>query len=143
LGLLVVCAGILWLQPRAGPMAVLSSPFADGALVRRLLPVMLILPLSMAIVRLKGQQLGWYGMEMGLALYCLSQTVTLIVVVWLSGRWLGRIDTRRRQAEQQQQALLAHLEETVAERTAALLRQTQHLALARDQAEAATRVKSE
>jgi len=143
LGFLVVCAGILWLQPRAGPMAVLSSPFADGALVRRLLPVMLILPLSIAIVLLMGQQLGWYGMEMGLALYCVSQTVTLSVVVWLSGLWLGRTDARRRQAEQQQQAVLAHLEETVAERTAALLRQSENLALARDQAEAATQAKSE
>ena len=143
LGFLAVCAGILWLRPHAGPMAVLSSPFADGALARRLLPVMLILPLSMAIVRLKGQQLGWYGTEMGLALYCVSQMVTLSLVVWLSARWLGRIDARRRHAEQQQQAVLAHLEETVAERTAALRRETEHLALARDQAEAATRAKSE
>jgi His Kinase A (phospho-acceptor) domain len=143
LGFLAVCAGILWLRPHAGPMAVLSSPFADGALARRLLPVMLILPLSMAIVRLKGQQLGWYGTEMGLALYCVSQMVTLSLVVWLSARWLGRIDARRRHAEQQQQAVLAHLEETVAERTAALRSETEHLALARDQAEAATRAKSE
>src|SRR6185503_4867070 len=103
LGLLVVCAGILWLQPHAGVMAVLSSPFADGALVRRLLPVMLILPLSIATVLLTGQQLQWYGTEMGLALYCVSQTVTLSLVAWLSGRWLGRVDAGRRQAEQQQQ----------------------------------------
>src|SRR6185503_7075054 len=103
LGFLVVCAGILWLQPRAGAMAVLSSPFADGALVRRLLPVMLVLPLSIAIVLLMGQRLGWYGMEMGLALYCVSQMVTLSMVVWLSGLWLGRTDVRRREAEQQQQ----------------------------------------
>jgi two-component system, sensor histidine kinase and response regulator len=142
-GFLAVCAGILWLQPHAGLMALLSSPFADGALVRRLLPVMLILPLSIAIVLLTGQQLQWYGTEMGLALYCVSQTVTLSLVAWLSGRWLGRVDSRRRQAEEQQQALLAHLEETVAERTAALRRQTEDLALARDQAEAATQAKSE
>ena len=143
LGFLTVCAGILWLQPHAGPMAVLSSPLADGALARRLLPIMLILPLGIAIVRLKGQELGWYGTEMGTALYCVSQTVILCVVVWLAGRWLGRTDAQRRQAEQQQQALLAHLEETVAERTATLRRQTEHLALARDQAEAATQAKSE
>ena len=72
LGFLMVSVGILWLQPRAGAMAVLSSPFADGALVRGLLPVMLILPLSIGIVLLKGQELGWYGMQMGLALYCIS-----------------------------------------------------------------------
>ena len=143
LGFLTVCAGILWLQPHAGPMAVLSSPFADGALARRLLPIMLILPLAIAIVQLKGQELGWYGTEMGTALYCVSQTVILCFVVWLGGRWLGRTDAQRRQAEQQQQALLAHLEETVAERTATLRRQTEHLALARDQAEAATQAKSE
>jgi signal transduction histidine kinase/DNA-binding response OmpR family regulator len=104
---------------------------------------MFILPLSIGIVLLKGQELGWYGMQMGLALYCISQTVTLSLVVWLSGRWLGRIDARRRQAEQQQQALLVHLEETVAERTAALRLETEHLARARDQAEAATQAKSE
>jgi signal transduction histidine kinase/DNA-binding response OmpR family regulator len=143
LGMLAVCAGILFLLPHAGGMAVLSSPFADGALTRRLLPVMLILPLSLAVVTLKGQQLGWYGTEMSLALYCLSQMVTLTLVVWLSGRWLGRTDTRRRQAEEQQRALLVHLEETVAERTAALRLQTEQLVLARDQAEAATRAKSE
>jgi hypothetical protein len=76
LGCLAVCVGILFLLPHADLMEVLSSPFADGALTRRLLPVMLILPLSIAIVRLKGQQRGWYGTEMGLALYCLSLMVT-------------------------------------------------------------------
>ena len=92
---------------------------------------------------LKGQQLGWYGTEMHLALYCVSQIVTLTFVVWMSGRWLGGVDARKRHAEQQQRALLAHLEETVAERTAALTRQTEQLGLARDQAESATRAKSE
>ena len=143
LGCLTVCAGILFLRPHAGLMEVPSSPFADGALVRRQLPVMLILPLSVAVVQLKGQHLGWYGTEMGLALYCLSQTVTLSVLVWLGGRWLGLSDVRRRQAEEQQWAVLVHLEETVAERTAELRAQTELLAQARDQAEGATQAKSE
>jgi PAS domain S-box-containing protein len=99
--------GVLLARPERGVMAVLISDNAGGRMARRLLPVAMLLPIGIAWPRLQGERLGYYELEVGLAILCTSSIVIFTVVIWLSARRANRIDEeRQRAAEATHRALL-------------------------------------
>lgn len=113
---LFFCALFLALLER-GRFPLLISSFTGGKLVRRLLPVILLLPLLLGWVRLLGQEMGFIGQHFGLALQTLMTSIILTLTVIVLARILNKIDIRRAASELALQNLNHELEQRVNERT--------------------------
>ena len=68
-------------------------------MARRLLPVALLLPPVLGWAGIKGQRLGFYSFEVGVALIVVVVSLALTAVVWLAARSIHRLDARRLAAE--------------------------------------------
>ncbi|QDU21319.1 hybrid sensor histidine kinase/response regulator [Urbifossiella limnaea] len=97
LGLL--SAGILCARSTSGLMAVAVSPGAGGVMVRRLLPVAVLVPFAAGWVRWAGEQRGVISPVMGLSLFVLVNAAVFSAFVWGIGASLERADRERWRAE--------------------------------------------
>ena len=102
----VLSLGVLFARPRQGLMAAPSRDTADGKLIRRLLPLAILVPIFFAWLRLKGQQWGLYGTEVGLILYATTNVVCLVTFLYLCVNQLGRALRDSGQAEEQFRGLV-------------------------------------
>src|SRR5258708_5750710 len=98
LTLLIASLGILLVHPEQGPMAVLTTDRSGGIMARRLLPAVILFPLLFGWLRLKGQEAGLYGTEVGLALFALSNIVVFSALVWWNARLLNKATSERDRA---------------------------------------------
>jgi two-component system, sensor histidine kinase and response regulator len=97
----VLSAGVLCARPERGLMAVVTSRNLGGVVARRLLPAAILVPLVLGWLRLRGQQIGFYGTELGVSLITVANMVVLAALVWWSARLIYRLDhERRRSAEE-------------------------------------------
>jgi PAS domain S-box-containing protein len=91
--------GALFARPAAGCMALVTSPGLAGALIRRLVPGMVLIFILLGWLRLAGERRGWYGSELGVALNSIA-TITIITgLLWWNARSLHRAETRRERTE--------------------------------------------
>jgi PAS domain S-box-containing protein len=98
--LLVAGLGVLLVHPQRGIMAVITADSPGGILARRLLPAVVLAPLIIGWLRLKGQQQGLYGTEFGLALFALANIITFAFLIWWNARLLNRTDVGRKQTKE-------------------------------------------
>lgn len=97
LTLLGVGIGILSLHPGRGMMAVVTSEGAGGYMLRRLLPVALLVFPAIGWIRLYGERQGFYGTAEGLAIFATLATATMFLLLWWIARSLNDADRRRGQ----------------------------------------------
>jgi signal transduction histidine kinase/CheY-like chemotaxis protein len=121
----VLSAGVLCSRPQRGLMAIVTSRNLGGVMARRLLPAAVLVPLVLGWLRLRGQQVGLYGTELGVSLITVANMFVVAALVWWSARLLYRIDGERRRAGEEMRAARHRAEE------------------AREEAEKANRAKSE
>jgi len=62
-----------------------------GAMARRLLPASLLIPLALGFLRLKGQDMGWFGPALGLVLHVVATMLLLALFIWWNASALDRI----------------------------------------------------
>lgn len=93
--------------PQRRPTDLLGSEYFGGKFARRFLPITLLVTPFIGYLRLKGQHWGYYGTEFGLALFAVANVLTLTCLVWWQASQLDRADIRRRQLEEDREALLA------------------------------------
>jgi PAS domain S-box-containing protein len=104
LAFILLCVGLLFARPDQGLIKVCLSNSPGGVMARRLLPVAIVIPIGLGLLRLMGQRAGFYNTEVGLSLMVTSYVVILgAIILWNAGS-LYRMDIERRQAEE---ALLA------------------------------------
>src|SRR5436190_24221108 len=77
-----------------------DTPDAAGlkmsrALLTRLLPAVIVIPVLVGWLRLEGQKAGLYGTDFGVALMVLSTVVLLSICVWWTAHLLHRADIER------------------------------------------------
>ena len=84
----------------------LLSRHYGGLMARRVLPVAIVLPIVLGWLRLQGQRAGWYGTEVGLALYAASNVLAFTGLIWFTARTLNRLDADRRASELRRQQTL-------------------------------------
>src|SRR5215212_5071318 len=92
-------------------MAVVTSRNVGGVVARRLLPAAILVPLVLGWFRLRGQQVGLYGTELGVSLITVANMFVIAALVWWSARLLHRIDGERKLAEEEMRAARERAEE--------------------------------
>src|SRR5215204_2236597 len=100
----VLSAGVLCARPERGLMALVTSRNVGGVVARRLLPAAILVPLVLGWFRLRGQQVGLYGTELGVSLFTVANMFVVAALVWWSARLLYRIDGERKLAEEEMRA---------------------------------------
>jgi two-component system, cell cycle sensor histidine kinase and response regulator CckA len=80
--IVAVALGLVTALPDSQPMRTLLEPSGAGLLARRALPLIIVVPLLLGLLRLHGQQAGWYDTGMGTALLVLALIVGMSAVLW-------------------------------------------------------------
>jgi PAS domain S-box-containing protein len=109
LTLMLVGAGVLALEPAKGFMAVINSRQAGGYMLRRMLPVVFVILPAIGWIQLYGERKGWYGTDMGVAIFATTATVTLAALLWETARRMNEADQARRQSDRLFAAFMTHL----------------------------------
>jgi two-component system, cell cycle sensor histidine kinase and response regulator CckA len=99
LAFLVLSVGVLLVNAR-GLSRLLVSDTAGGVVARRVLPVALLAPFVLGWLRIAGQERGLYGLELGRALYAVSDALLLTVILLGTAAALMRADEKRRRTEE-------------------------------------------
>jgi signal transduction histidine kinase len=86
---LVVAAGVLLARPDQGLFSLLTRDDYGGMMVRRLLPVVILIPLAAGFVEVAGNRAGIYDAEAGTAALVLGLVAILVMVVYVIGHWLS------------------------------------------------------
>jgi PAS domain S-box-containing protein len=117
---LLLSSGLIALLPDVEPMRTLSAPTAAGALVRRALPLLILLPLVVGGLRLWAERMGLFDATFGTALRTLVEIFLLVGVLFFMARAVGaherslrRSESDLRSAEQRYRAFMQHSSEGI------------------------------
>lgn len=112
--------GVFVARPDAGMMKVVTSQSAGGAMARGLFPVMVVAILILGWLRLEGERRGYYGDELGVALYTIAFILVVSLLIWRSAKSLYRAEAERivlaalqRDSEEQMRLLLDSTAEAI------------------------------
>jgi PAS domain S-box-containing protein len=84
----LLCTGIIAAIPEVGLVAAMRLPGLSGAVARRLVPAAVLVPLVVGYLRLRGQQSGLYGTEFGIAIFAITITVIMVLLIlWCVNIW--------------------------------------------------------
>jgi PAS domain S-box-containing protein len=98
-GLLSLAVGVSCAWGRAGPLRLLAGTDLGSVLGRRALPLAIGLPLLAGWLGLIGDRVGLFEVEFAMALVALINIAIFTVMIFVGGRWLGRIDAQRAASE--------------------------------------------
>lgn len=96
---IMLSIGILLAAPNSTLVQTIFADTIGGAIARRLLPSIIIVPLVLGWLCLQAQKTGVMGTEFSVALLVLSNIVIFAVLVWLDAKALNQMDKKRKQAE--------------------------------------------
>ncbi|MBE9138947.1 EAL domain-containing protein [Nodosilinea sp. LEGE 07088] len=89
---LLLALAVLLRYPDRGIVAILKADHAGGALVRRLVLAVGLVPITLCGLILMGQRQGLYSSDFGVVLLCVSVVLMLSLVTWWSGQVLEQSD---------------------------------------------------
>lgn len=92
--------GVICARPDTGLMAVVTSQQTGGLLARRLLPLIVVLPLVSGWLSWQGELAGWYDTAFGITLLISTNIMILGTVALLSARQLNTLDAKRQEVMQ-------------------------------------------
>jgi hypothetical protein len=98
--LLILSLGVLNSNVNPSLMNVMTSDSVGGSMARRLLPASLLIPIALGILRLKGQDAGWFGPALGLVLHVVATILLLSAFTWWNAAALDRIAQENTRFEQ-------------------------------------------
>jgi PAS domain S-box-containing protein len=115
-------AAVLFIRPETWLMKVFTSRNMGGMFARRILPALLVLPVIIAWLTLKGEREGIFDSEAGVLFVAMAYTLCFVWLIWTTARSVNRIDEKRRFSDEALKRSYAELDIKVNERTDELLR---------------------
>jgi signal transduction histidine kinase/CheY-like chemotaxis protein len=98
---LAIAVGVVLGVPERTPVRQLLDDTPAGALTRRLLPAVVIVPIVLGMFRLWGERAGLYDLAFGTAIRSLAEILLLSALLWWSAHTIGRQARARQLAEDQ------------------------------------------
>jgi PAS domain S-box-containing protein len=95
----ILAIALLTAAPIRGLAALIVGDDVGATLARKLLPVAIIVPVLVGLVRLFGEQRGLFGPEVGVALFATSNVIIFAVTIYFAAISLRGADLRRRESE--------------------------------------------
>ncbi len=123
----LVC-GILAARPQQGIMAVFTSPGLGGTVARRLFPAVIIVPIVLGWLRLKGEEMGLYDTTFGVSLMVTATIFVFVALIAWTSSALERSDAESKLAEEELRQAKAVAEEAQEAAEEANLAKSQFLA---------------
>jgi hypothetical protein len=96
---LLFSVGTSCVDPERGPLELLTGARLGSAMARQLLPLAILIPFALSVLRFLGLRAGWYGSESGMALFAVANVVTVGILISRAAFSLNQNDERRRRAE--------------------------------------------
>lgn len=122
IGFVILAVGMLSLKP-LGPFAsTLVNQHSGGFLARYLIPLTVLAPVSLGILKLYGQRHNLYSDEFGLMLVVSSVIVLATLIIWRIASIINQKDAEQARVELELAELNSHLEEIVVKRTTEAIR---------------------
>ena len=100
-GFILSCVAYLFARPEVGFMTLVTRDTAAGALVRRLLPAIVLMPSFLGWAILGGVEVGFYDTSFGVALLVLANVGGLGALTWLIASRLNISERERGQVHRQ------------------------------------------
>jgi signal transduction histidine kinase/ActR/RegA family two-component response regulator len=98
---LAISIGVVLNIPEHAPMRLLEDETPAGALTRRVLPAVVVVPIVLGMIRLWGEWAGLYDLAFGTAIRTLAEIVLLSALLWWAANTIGRQARARQLAEDQ------------------------------------------
>ncbi len=98
---LVLAAGVLFVRTATPLTQMFATDEPRGVLARRLFPLAIVSTLGLGWVRLKGEQLGLYEPRFGTALFAITLTVVLVLLIRWALWTIGKLESEREAARRQ------------------------------------------
>lgn len=92
---LLISANQLLLQKRVGLMAEFTTGLVGGEIAKKLLPLVVAVPIFLGWLRIAGQNRGWYDREFGTALLIIAIISLSVVALWYLAYRLNKSDLER------------------------------------------------
>lgn len=99
--LLTVGLGIICSRPTVGPMRIICANDAGGAMARRLVLPMFLLPVAVWWIRIQAENAGLIDTPMARPLATLFLSVCSVLVLLFNARQMSMIENKRRGAEEE------------------------------------------
>jgi signal transduction histidine kinase len=96
---LAISIGVVLAIPEHAPVRLLEDDTAAGALTRRVLPAIIVVPIVLGMVRLWGERAGLYDLAFATAIRSLAEIVLLSALLWWAAGTIGRQARARQLAE--------------------------------------------
>jgi PAS domain S-box-containing protein len=119
--------GILFASPNTWLMSVIMSKREGGVIARRFLPILLLIPILIGWVRIRGEQTGVFTSEVGVLLVAMTYTSCLLCLLWLNARSANRADQELWEANNSLDARLKERTQDLARAQAAAEAERQRL----------------
>jgi signal transduction histidine kinase len=111
---ILLFTAILLARPDIGVMSIINSNNISGILARRLLPLIIILPIILGLISRYGANTGLYNEQLADIIFLFFILIFLTIIVWITIISIKKIDDDRRLLEIEYQA---SLEKKVRDRT--------------------------
>lgn len=113
----MLCLGGFIANPTEGPVKTLLSRGLGGLTSRKLLPFVTALPLALGLLRTKGEELGWYDLQLGVSIYAMALVLILLSMLLFVSNQLDEFYFREIELKEKEQYTSNKIKET-AERLA-------------------------
>jgi len=99
--ILATSIGVVLSVPEHAPLRLLEDETAAGALIRRVFPAVIVVPIVLGMFRLWGEQSGYYDLAFGTSIRSVAEIVLMSALLWWAANTISRQAHARQHAEDQ------------------------------------------
>ncbi|MDO8303898.1 MAG: response regulator [Sedimentisphaerales bacterium] len=93
------CIGCLFVRPEQGLMKDISSDNYGSLILRRILPIVIVIPLVLGWLKIHGEKTRLFSNEFGVSFVAVCNLLIVSLFVYILSVYLNRLDTKRKQME--------------------------------------------